>query len=42
MYRKNAVGGRTDLKTFTRWEMDYGLDETDRLELLDEYLEMGQ
>ncbi len=26
----------------TRWERDYGLENVHRLELLDEYLEMGQ
>ena len=29
-------------KVYTRWELDYTLSSTDKLDLLDEYLEMGE
>lgn len=29
-------------KVYTRWEWDYTLSSTDKLDLLDEYLEMGE
>ena len=29
-------------KVFTRWELDYTLSSNDKLDLLDEYLEMGE
>ena len=35
----DAGGGRKDV--YTRWEQDYNLQNVERLECLDEYLEMG-
>ena len=29
-------------KVYTRWELDYTLSSNDKLDLLDEYLEMGE
>ena len=29
-------------KVHTRWELDYTLSSNDKLDLLDEYLEMGE
>ena len=29
-------------RVFTRWELDYTLSSNDKLDLLDEYLEMGK
>ena len=31
-----------NLRVLTRWERDYTLSSTDKLDLLDEYLEMGE
>ncbi len=43
VYKKNMIEQGLDgdeKPIFTRWEQDYNLTRVDRLDLLDEYLEM--
>ena len=41
VYRKRIEdSGAEDSKIYTRWEQDYNLQSVDKLDLLDEYLEM--
>ena len=42
VYRKRIEdsGAEDGSKIYTRWEQDYNLQSVDRLDLLDEYLEM--
>jgi hypothetical protein len=47
VYHSNTVhvqGAKNhlDKDVYTRWEQDYNLQSVERLEMLDEYLEMGE
>ena len=43
MSQRSQVDGNDDgKKVYTRWELDYTLSSNDKLDLLDEYLEMGE
>ena len=47
VYQSNTVHvegtkNQQDRDVFTRWEQDYQLQNVERLEMLDEYLEMGE
>ena len=42
IYRSSSVNPEGSKHVYTRWEQDYNLQNVERLDCLDEYLEMGK